>query len=227
MTIRPIALAATVALGAALLTGCSSGGGTAPDASDVKPRVTTQEVTPVEETTPEPTETEAAPAPVAGEITPAGAVLAIGDPAWVVWNHFSGEEINLQVAVKSVVAGSLSDVLPLLSDSTAEQVQGYTPYYVTLEYTKTDLSQRSLEFSSSPSYVYSFDSDGSNIPELIMFGGGFELCDDNWNETVDQGAPQTACYVFMLAGGKTFGGVQWADNDTVYDRWDGSPIVWK
>ena len=65
------------------------------------------------------------------------------------WKHFSGEQISLQVSVQSATKASLDEILPMLSDDTAAQVQGYTPYYVSVSFTKTDLSQGEIAFSDA------------------------------------------------------------------------------
>lgn len=223
MTIRPIALAAAFGLGAALLTGCSSAPEATSEPSSEAPSVTTEAPEPTPSETAKPAAKPAEP----GEITAPGTELAYGDAAYVVWHHYSGEEIDLQVVVQSAVKASLDEVLPLLSDDTAAQVQGYTPYYITVSFAKTNLDQASIEFSDASSGIYAINSGGGQVPELAIFST-FEPCDpESFDSTVDEGAPQLTCLIFMVPSGQEFGGVQWAEWDTPYDKYDGAPIVWK
>lgn len=222
MPIRSTALMAGLGLGALLLTGCASGT-PAPEPTSAAPQVTSE--------APEPTPTETAkPAPAStssGELTEPGTVLAFGDAAFVSWHHHSGEDIDLKVEVLSAKQAPLEEILAVVSDSTAAQIEGYTAYYVNVSFTKTNLSQGAIEFSDATSPIFATNSSGAEVPELTLFGS-FEPCDyESFDTTVDEGAPQLTCMIFMVPGGQTFGGVAWGEFDTPYDKYNGSPIHWK
>lgn len=222
MPIRPLAVAAGFGIGALLLAGCGAGGADTPEptASDA-PQVTTQ--------APEPTETEsAAPTPAdLGDFTAAGTELAFGDAALVGWNHFSGEQISLKVEVLEAKEVSLDELLAVVSESTAAQIEGYTPYYVTVSFTKADLSQGEISFSDASSGLFATNSGGQEVPELTLIGT-YEPCNSkSFDKTVDEGVAQLTCQIFLVPGGQAFGGIGWGEFDTPYDKYNGAPIFWK
>lgn len=221
MPIRPTVLAAGIGLGALLLTGCSSGS-KAPETTSAAPQVTAEAPAATPSETIEPQQGS-----VPGDQTAPGATLAFGEQALVSWHHFSGEQITLQVEVRSAGAAPLDEILAVVSEDTAAQIQGYTPYYVTVAFTKADLSQGEISFSDPSSGLFAFNAGGTEIPELTLIGTYDPCNSSSLGKTVDEGAEQLTCQIFLVPGGQQFGGVGWGEFDSPYDKYNGSPIHWK
>ena len=232
MTARNYAAAALVG-GLVLLTGACSGGSDTPDLApidsspiaveDVAPAEDATEVDTVEVAEEEPAE---APAQAPGELTAPGTRLAVGDTGLVEWVGSDSEVFSLAVTIDGVRQGTLADLDAILSEDNKGKVQGYTPYYVDFTFVKGDLAQPSMAFQDASNRVDAVNADGSEIPQLTVFGD-FELCDSGYfEESVDEGAPQKSCSIFLAPGGQEFGAVRWAQFDTDYDMYDGNPVFW-
>lgn len=214
---KRILMTSTIGILALVLTGCSG-------ASDEQPVDDTEQSAEAEETTEQPAEEDEGGK--AGELTAPGTELSLGDSATVIFPDTDDGEQQLEITVTDVAEAPISD-FEKAGDDFLEQLEGYTPYYVSVTATKLEPFEFELDGKDPTDGMYAFDADDNRLAPINMIGN-FEPCDNQYmEEENDEGEPLDTCLIFAVPDGSEFGYTAWAPNDTDYNYFDGEPIAWK
>ncbi|MCW4458040.1 hypothetical protein [Microbacterium sp. MPKO10] len=214
-------MAVTSAIGilALVLTGCSAG----PE----EPADDSQQTEETSEAPADEAETETDNSDEqAGDATAPGTELSLGDTATVLYPDTDDGEQMLEITVTEVSEAPLSD-FEAAGDDFLKQLEGYTPYYVSVEATKIEPFEVELDGKDPIDGMFAFDSDDNRAAPVNMIGN-FEPCDNQYMEEAnDKGEPLETCMIFAVPEGSELGSVAWAPNDTEFSYLDGDPVTWK
>lgn len=224
MPARRAPLLATIVAAAALgLTACIPSPPTAP--AETSPATTAPE------TSAAPSETEEAeeqPASAPGEAAAPGSEFAFGEYATVELLNIDDEPQLVEMTVTGVRTGSVADFEAAgLDQEFLDQLEGYTPLYVDVEVRQVAPMTAALEYESVYIDFGGLDQADRALQDISIFGS-FEPCDTaSIDPDFDSGTPHTTCFIVGTAGGDELAGVSYAPYDTVYDDYDGEPLVWR
>lgn len=220
MTINKPALASVAALALVFgLAGCSS-----PAAEPEKTDKPVASSAPSEkpEKTEEPEETEA-PAAEGDTVAP-GTTVAVGEEAIVSWEPSDDTPAQpVSITVKSITPGTIDDFAVVGADFQAK-LEGFTPYYITVEAKKVDLAGAELAYQSLYSDMSAINADGRKM-QTVSIIGDFEPCNtSSLDATFDEGAAQTFCYIVAGPDGDDIGGATFKPYGTDFED---NPVVWE
>ncbi len=224
MPARRAPLLATIVAAAALgLTACIPSPPAAP--AETSPATTAPE------TSAAPSETEEAeeqPASAPGEAAAPGSEFAFGEYATVELLNIDDEPQLVEMTVTGVRTGSVADFEAAgLDQEFLDQLDGYTPLYVDVEVRQVAPMTAALEYESVYIDFGGLDQADRALQDISIFGS-FEPCDTaSIDPDFDSGTPHTTCFIVGTAGGDELAGVSYAPYDTVYDDYDGEPLVWR
>ncbi|WP_186329427.1 hypothetical protein [Agrococcus jejuensis] len=224
MPARRAPLLATIVAAAALgLTACIPSPPAAP--AETSPATTAPE------TSAAPSETEEAeeqPASAPGEAAAPGSEFAFGEYATVELLNIDDEPQLVEMTVTGVRTGSVADFEAAgLDQEFLDQLEGYTPLYVDVEVRQVAPMTAALEYESVYIDFGGLDQADRALQDISIFGS-FEPCDTaSIDPDFDSGTPHTTCFIVGTAGGDELAGVSYAPYDTVYDDYDGEPLVWR
>ncbi|WP_343920228.1 hypothetical protein, partial [Agrococcus citreus] len=221
---RTPALLLTVAVTALGLTSCMM-----PTSAPASEPAAVEETQPAETTEAAPAETEEAAAPAAaGDLTPPGTELAIGEPATVTFS--SGTTVTdapLTVTVTGVEEGSIADYEAAgLDQDFLDQLAGYRTYYVTVEATKADPAGVELAYTALYSDMGALDSNGQRMQTVSLIGDFAPCNTESFPSEIDEGATVTTCYVVAGTEAVEFGSATYEPYEGDYSPSDGEPIRW-
>jgi hypothetical protein len=207
-------LAAAVAA-AMLGTGC--GGSDDEDAASPPAVAETTAAETTAETTPPAETTAAAPA---GDVTPAGSTLQVGETATIDYEDTGGSGRSTLIAVtpESIEEGSIDDFKNIDLD---EAQQSSTPYYVRM--TVENVGKGDLSGTEPGSYINGVDDRGQDQNELIFFGE-FDACPDADPESFKPGESYETCLTYLMPGGGAIEGLRWIMFD---EKTSKSNIDWR
>jgi hypothetical protein len=172
------------------------------------------------------------PTTKAGELTPPGTKLKVGQEATVGWVPPSSydstgaqEGIDLKVTVESIEEGTIDDFenVELEGDE-----QNSTPFYVKVKIKAVD------EFkgeSDDPDISVDAIDDRGQEQASITFLNEFETCNDESVPTpFEPGDSYESCLAYLMPGGGSIESVEWNDGPSeandVTPYFD-NPIVWE
>lgn len=220
MTINKSALASIAALALVFgLAGCSS-----PAAEPEKTEKPAASTKPSEQ----PEETEAAeeteePEAPSGDTAAPGTTVAVGEEAVVEWQP--SEDVPAQpvsITVKSITAASIDDFAVVGADFQAK-LEGFTPYYITVEAKKVDLAGGELAYQALYGDMGAVDADGRSM-QTVSIIGDFTPCDTgSLDASFDEGTPQTFCYIVAGPDTGDIGGATFEPYDTDFND---NPVIW-
>ncbi len=227
MTINKPALASVAALALVFgLAGCSSPAEepekTETPVSSSAPE--TEKPEPTDEA--EPTETpeaEEETGGATGDTAAPGTTVAVGEEAIVSWQP--SEDVPAQpvgITVKSITPASIDDFAVVGADFQA-QLEGYTPYYITVEAKKVDVAGGKLANQALYGDMGAVDADGRSM-QTVSIIGSFEPCDtSSLDASFDEGTPQTFCYIVAGPDTGDIGGATFEPYDTDFND---NPVIW-
>ncbi|GAA2530704.1 hypothetical protein GCM10009860_08070 [Microbacterium mitrae] len=221
MAINKPAAASIAALALVLgLAGCSS---TATETEKTeKPVESSTSETQKPEKTTEPEESEDAGEAESGDVATPGTTVAVGEEAVVPWGEAEGATQPVSITVKSITAGTIDDFAVVGADFQAK-LEGYTPYYITVEAKKVDLAGAPLAYQSLYGDMGGIDADGRSMSPVSIIGD-FEPCNTaSLDATFDEGTPQTFCYIVAGPDTGDIGGATFEPYDSDFKD---EPVVW-
>lgn len=224
MPARRAPLLATLVAAAALsLTACIPSPPAAP--AETSPATTAPETSAAPS---EPEEAEEQPASAPGEAAAPGSEFAFGEYATVELLNIDDEPQLVEMTVTGVRTGSVADFEAAgLDQEFLDQLEGYTPLYVDVEVRQVAPMTAALEYESVYIDFGGLDQADRALQDISIFGS-FEPCDTaSIDPDFDSGTPHTTCFIVGTAGGDELAGVSYAPYDTVYDDYDGEPLVWR
>lgn len=227
MAKKTLALASVAALSLTLgLAGCTQ----PEDGDDAKPTTETTEKAPesteptteatdeaeeTEEAEPEESE-EATDAPSTEGTTAPGTKLALGDTATLPWSALSDSTPQpMDVTVTGITQGKIEDFAPAGADFQA-QLEGMNTYYISVEVTKADLSAEALANQAFYSDMSAVDADGKRLSTVSMIGDFAPCNTSSLDKSIDEGTPQTFCYIVAGPASGDIGGATYRPNDGEY-----------
>jgi hypothetical protein len=208
ISLRTAVLAPTAAMAALLLLGACGGsssgdsGGSGSDSSASDTGSTSDSMSmsdsPSASASDATSPTSGSSAPVTGELTKAGATLAIGKPAIVDWADSSDDAPGrIQVTVDKVNKGSIED---FKGSGSEDKLAGYTPYYV--DVTFVAVADSTAKYPSPDSDVSGATSAGANAQTLITIG--FDKCSSpDFPATWTAGTTVSGCRALVVPDGQT------------------------
>lgn len=225
MPARRAPLLATIVLAAAVgLTGCIQ----APPAPQAEPSPETS----APETSATPSESEEAeetqPAAASGDVAAPGTEYGFGESATIELLNLDDQPQLVSITVTGTRPGSLADFEAAgLDQDFLDQLVGYEPLYVDIELTKLEPYTAEIAYESVYIDFSGVDATDNALQDISIFGE-FEPCDSSSIEPeTDTGAVHTTCIIVATRSGQEFGGVTYGPYDTVYDDYDGEPLVWR
>lgn len=209
----------TLALG---LAGCSSSPAQEPEKTD-KPVASSAPSEKPEETEKAEEPEETAPA-TEGDTAAPGTTVAVGEEAIVSWEPSDDTPAQpVSITVKSITAGTIDDFAVVGADFQAK-LEGFTPYYITVEAKKVDLAGAELAYQSLYSDMSAINADGRKM-QTVSIIGDFEPCNtSSLDATFDEGTPQTFCYIVAGPDGDDIGGATFKPYGTDFED---NPVVWE
>jgi len=224
MLARRAPLLATIVAAAALgLTACIPSPPAAP--AETSPATTAPETSAAPS---EPEEAEEQPASAPGEAAAPGSEFAFGEYATVELLNVDDEPQLVEMTVTGVRTGSIADFESAgLDQEFLDQLEGYTPLYVDVEVRQVAPMTAALEYESVYIDFGGLDQADRALQDISIFGS-FEPCDTaSIDPDFDSGTPHTTCFIVATAGGDELAGISYGPYDTVYDDYDGEPLVWR
>lgn len=223
MAARRAPLLATLVLAAAVgLTACVPSPPQAPVESTPETSAPETSAAPSESADEEPAE---APS---GDVAPAGAEFTIGEPATVEILNVDDEPQLVTITVTGTRAGSLDDFAAAGFDQEdIDQLVGYTPLYVDVEMAQVAPMTAELAYGAIYTDFGAVDQSGTDLTDIPVIGS-FEPCDsESIPSEFDSGTVHTTCVVVATREGQELGGVVYDPYGTIYDGYDGEPLVWR
>ncbi|SDH47990.1 hypothetical protein [Agrococcus jejuensis] len=224
MPARRAPLLATIVAAAALgLTACIP---TPPAVPTETPETTAPETSSAPAESEEAEEEQPASAP--GEAAAPGSEFAFGEYATVELINLDDQAQLVEITVTGVRTGSVADFEAAgLDQEFLDQLEGYTPLYVDVEMRQVAPMTAALEYDSIYIDFGGLDQADRALQDISIFGS-FEPCDTaSIDPEFDSGTPHTTCFIVATAGGDELAGISYGPYDTVYDDYDGEPLVWR
>jgi len=166
-----------------------------------------------------------------GGLTAPGSRLAFGQAATVGWVPPSADGqgaqkgYKLQVAVESIVKGSIGDFKHVQLDAAQQRS---TPYYVTLRI--TSLGSTPPPGKQDPAISFDAIDDRGQQQTSVTFLGTFRRCNDNSvPASFASGKSYTSCLTYLMPGSGSILRMQWGDGPHAADQvtpYFDHPIVW-
>lgn len=177
-----------------------------------------------EETTEEPADddTSGDSSAGAGDLTPPGTTLALGEQAIVPFNY-AGTEATLGMTVTAIDQGENADLDEL---ELGDQAAGFTPYYIRIEVEGLDDAAAELAYSS----IGDFDGllgDGSQAQPLYVMGSWDTCLSESLPRDFGAGVTHEVCVPVLASGDAEVTAAQYGPSDTDYASFDGEPVVWE
>jgi hypothetical protein len=186
----------------------------------------TPKSTPTPSPTSAATSTPSAPAapPAAGDVTPPGTTLAIGQTATLPFTNTDKGEATILATVTHIDQAPQADVDALVAQ--LPQLQGFNVYYVWVDMTKG--SGADVKFNAMYTDFDPIDASGNKTQSISIIGS--DTCpSESFPDDFDtSGATISTCLAAAApAGGAAPAGAQYSAYDSPYDSLDGQPVQWK
>ncbi len=177
-----------------------------------------------------------APKPVAGNLTPPGAQLKVGQDATIAWVPFAEDDatgtgakkgIELKASVVSIEKKTTDDLSGIELEPEEEEK---TPYFVKVRIEA--LGDKEPPENEEPDIRFAaIDDRDQEAGSLTLLGGSFEDCE---NEVMPRpftsGESFESCLIYLVHSGGSIEKVQWADGpagaEEITPYFD-EPIVWE
>ncbi|MDT0545651.1 MULTISPECIES: hypothetical protein [Streptomyces] len=145
----------------------------------------------------------------------AGKTLALGETTPITYKR-SDKTGVLNIAAKSVVKGSQSDLDKVALNAEERKLQ---PYYVTVSFKNIGKDAIEYPFLNTPTHLR--DSRGEEGKSLLTLGGDVAKCPGEDPDDFKAGDTATLCKVFLLPSGETPSVVSYTGD------FDKEPVFWK
>jgi len=167
-------------------------------------------------------------ATTAGQLTPAGTHLSLGQQAIVGWDPGdTGKNVfRLELTVVSIEKGSIANDFRNVQLNAKEKAS--TPYYVTVKIKA--LSSNPPSDNDDPAIALNGVDDRGQQQGEVTFFGHFARCDDpQAPRPFTAGKSFTACLTYLMPGGGSIKSMTWTEgphktNDVT--RYFEHPVVW-